>query len=185
VLRAPRWLAAAAAGGVGVAGALGAGACAGQDEIPPTITTNVGAAPSRAGTASTASTAPAPSAPATGSTAATATGAPGATATGKIQPGGAGDEEGTRVPASFQLRGGRLLPRTVSVPAFLAAEVTVASSDARPHAVQVKVGKGYALQVPAHGTASARVPGQKTGRVPVLVDGRAAAFLVWGGEPGP
>jgi hypothetical protein len=173
---------------VGVGAALAVSACGGGDEIPPTITTNVGAAtPSAATTSSTAGTGSVTTSPATGSTAAsTATPAPpGATTTGESQPGGGGDEQGTRVPAAFQLRGGKLQPNRVSVPAFLAAEVTVASRDARPHAVQVKVGKGYSLQVPPHGAASTRVPGQKAGRFAVLVDGRAAAFLVWGGEPGP
>ena len=173
---------------MGVGAALGVSACGGGDEIPPTITTNVGAAtPSTATTSSTAGTGSAASAPATASTGAStaAPAAPGSTTTGESQPGGGGDEQGTRVPAAFRLHGGKLQPNRVSVPAFLAAEVTVASRDARPHAVRVQVGKGYSLQVPPHGTASARVPGQKAGRFAVLVDGRAAGFLVWGGEPGP
>jgi hypothetical protein len=41
------------------------------------------------------------------------------------------------------------------------------------------------VQVPPKGSGTVNVPGQKTGRFPVLVDGRSAGALVWGGEPGP
>jgi len=89
------------------------------------------------------------------------------------------------VPAVYTLRGGALSPKTVNVPAFLAAEVTVSSTDSRAHTVTVKVGKGYPLAVPSRGSGTVRVPGQKGGRHPVLLDGKPAATLAWGGEPGP
>jgi hypothetical protein len=73
----------------------------------------------------------------------------------------------------------------VSVPAFLAAEVTVNSADARAHTVTVKVGKGFPIAVPPKGSGTIRIPGQKAGRYQVLVDGKPAATLAWGGEPGP
>jgi hypothetical protein len=176
------WVAALAAALAGVGAALGAAACGGSDEIPSTITTNLTGAIATATTSSTGSApATAPSAPAT-TAAATGTGA---TATGESGPGGAGDEQGTRVPAVYTLKGGALSPRTVNVPAFLAAEVTVSSTDSRAHTVTVKVGKGYPLAVPPRGSGTVRVPGQKGGRHQVLLDGKPAATLAWGGEPGP
>jgi hypothetical protein len=176
-------VAALAAALAGVGAALGVAACGGGDEIPSTITTNLPGAVATAATSSTGS-APAttPSAPATTTAAATSTGT---TATGESGAGGAGDEQGTRVPAVYTLRGGALSPKTVNVPAFLAAEVTVSSTDSRAHTVTVKVGKGYPLAVPSRGSGTVRVPGQKGGRHPVLLDGKPAATLAWGGEPGP
>jgi hypothetical protein len=168
-------VAALAAALAGAGAAVGVAACGGGDEIPSTITTNL---PGAVATATTSSTG---SAPAT-TAAATSTGT---TATGESGPGGAGDEQGTRVPAVYTLKGGALSPKTVNVPAFLAAEVTVSSTDSRAHTVTVKVGKGYPLAVPARGTGTVRVPGQKGGRHPVLLDGKPAATLAWGGEPGP
>jgi cytoskeletal protein RodZ len=175
-------VAALAAALAGVGAALGVAACGGDDEIPPTITTNLPGAVATATTSSTGSTlATTPSAPAS-TAAATSTGT---TANGESGPGGAGDEQGTRVPAVYTLKGGALAPKTVNVPAFLAAEVTVSSTDSRAHTVTVKVGKGYPLAVPPRGSESVRVPGQKGGRHEVLLDGKPAATLAWGGEPGP
>ena len=174
--------AALAAALAGAGAALGVAACGGSDEIPSTITTDL---PGAVATATTSSTGPAPAtAPAAPATTAAATGT-GTTPTGESGPGGAGDEQGTRVPAVYTLKGGALLPKTVNVPAFLAAEVTVSSTDSRAHTVTVKVGKGYPLAVPPKGTGTVRVPGQKGGRHQVLVDGKPAATLAWGGEPGP
>lgn len=175
-MRRSRWLAAAAAGTVGVGAALGAGACGGGDEVPATITTNLPGGVSVASTPSTAAPAPAP-APTTPPTA--------STPTGETAPGGGGDEQGTRVPATFLLRGSKLTPPSVTIPAFLATEVTINSADPKPHTVMIKVGKGYSLSVPAKGNNTVRVPGQKSGRFPVLVDGKAGGTITWGGEPGP
>ena len=175
-------LAALAAAVAGAGAALGVAACGGGDEIPSTITTDLPGAVATATTRSTGS-APATTPPPRATTAA-ATGT-GTTATGESGPGGAGDEQGTRVPAVYMLKGGGLSPKTVSVPAFLAAEVTVSSTDRSAHTVTVKVGKGYPLAVPPKGSATVRVPGQKAGRYQVLLDGKPVATLAWGGEPGP
>jgi hypothetical protein len=89
------------------------------------------------------------------------------------------------VPAIFSLKAGKLTPSNVSVPAFLAAEVTVTSTDASPHTVVVKVGKGYTFTVAPRGSGTVKVPGQKNGKYQVLVDGKPGGTLTWGGEPGP
>jgi hypothetical protein len=166
-----------AAAAIGVGAAVGAAACGGSDEVPSTITTNLaGPVTTAASTSTPAGTTQASTAqtPTSGST--TATGATTSTTA---------TTQSTRVPAVFTLKGGALSPKTVSVPAFLAAEVTVTSADARAHVINVKVGKGYTLQVPPKGSATVKVPGQKSGRFSVLVDNRPAAAIVWGGEPGP
>ena len=184
-------MAAALAGVAGVGAAVGAAACGGDNEIPGTFTTSV-AGPTiqlSASTASTASTASATTATTantgTGGTSSTGTAAPGGTTSGETGPGGGGDEQGTRVPAIFSLKAGKLTPSNVSVPAFLAAEVTVTSTDASPHTVVVRVGKGYTFSVAPRGSGTVKVPGQKNGKYQVLVDGKPGGTLTWGGEPGP
>jgi hypothetical protein len=174
VLRARRWLAAAGAGLAGVGAGLGAGACGGGDKIPATFTTSIPGPTSVVRTPSTAATAS--TASATTATGTTTGGAGTTTARG---------QRGARVPAIFSLKAGKLTPPTVSVPAFLAAQVTVTSTDPRPHTVVVKLRNGYTFQVPARGSGTVKVPGQKAGKVQVLVDGKPAGTLSWGGEPGP
>jgi Cupredoxin-like domain len=149
----------------GVAAAVGVAACGGGEEIPSTITTDVPGSVSVASTAASSTPSTAASTPSAASTAAT------------TQP--------TRVPAVFTLKGSKLTPKTVSVPAFLEAQVTVTTTDARAHTVVVKAGKGYTVQVPPRGSATVKVPGQKAGSYEVQVDGKAAGTLSWGGEPGP
>src|SRR5687768_6286939 len=67
--------------------------------------------------------------------------APGATAPRKDrppppEPGPApGGERPVRVPASFTLRGGRLVPGELRVSPFLAVRLTVAALDGRAHSV--------------------------------------------------
>jgi len=165
-----------AAAAIGAAAAVGAGACGGGDEVPSTITTNLAGAPRTAARTSTPTATQASTAQTTTPGSTTATG-PTTSTTATTQ--------STRVPAVFTLTGGALAPKTVSVPAFLAAEVTVTSADKRAHLITVKVEKGYTLQVPPKGSATVKVPGQKSGRFQVLVDNRPAAAIVWGGEPGP
>jgi hypothetical protein len=88
-----------------------------------------------------------------------------------------------RVPATFTIgSGGALNPPTVSVPAFIAIEVTLTSADGRGHRVDIA---GREVTVPANGRASLRLPGLRQGRYEVRVDGRPRGALVIGGEPGP
>ena len=63
------------------------------------------------------------------------------------QPGGAGDEEPARVEAALTGRGGRIGPREVRVPPYIAVEVTLYSADERGYSItvggkRVKVGPG-------------------------------------------
>jgi hypothetical protein len=52
------------------------------------------------------------------------------------QPGGAGDEVPARAPALFTGRGGRIRPRVVRVPPFIAVRVELRSADGRPYALR-------------------------------------------------
>jgi hypothetical protein len=87
------------------------------------------------------------------------------------------------VPATFRLKGGRLRPRTVSVPAFLRIELVVANQDTGRHAVTFR---GKTLAVPGGDTKSTVIEeGLKKGRFPVMVDGRRAGAIVSGAQGGP
>ncbi len=101
----------------------------------------------------------------------------------KSQNGGSTD---VRVPATFAIgSGGRLIPSTVSAPAFLAVRVTVSSTDGAGHQVIVHTPTTYTLAVPAGGKASVLIPGQRAGQYAIDVDGRTRGALLIGGEPGP
>jgi len=98
------------------------------------------------------------------------------------QPGGAGDETGIRVPATFTIRNGRLSPPSIGLPAFLRISFGVRNLDANAHRV---VFRGHTLAVPAHGSASVLVTGLKKGSYPVTLDGRRRALIVTGVQAGP
>jgi hypothetical protein len=89
-------------------------------------------------------------------------------------PGGAGDEEGIRVPARFVLEGGRLVPASLRVPAFLNIAVTVENRDASAHRLEVG---DRGAQLPAGRTITLSLPGRAATDLPVLVDGTRAAVL--------
>ena len=96
-----------------------------------------------------------------------------------------GGEEPVRVPADFVVRAGRPRPRSVSIPAFLAVEVSVRNLDRVTRLVTVHTDRPYRLRVPPSGRAARLVPGQRPGTYPVTVSGGGRAVLVSGGEPGP
>ena len=98
---------------------------------------------------------------------------------------GAGDEEPVRVPAHFDVRGARLTPAEVKVPAFLAIDLQVRSRDGRPHTILLAAPTTTVLAVPAGGSASTRVDGLQRGRWELSDDGHPAGAIVAGSEPGP
>jgi hypothetical protein len=51
-------------------------------------------------------------------------------------PGGAGDEEPARTLALFTARGGRITPRVVRVPAFIAVQIELRSADGADYALR-------------------------------------------------
>ena len=91
-----------------------------------------------------------------------------------------------RVPATYVIRaGGRLNPPVVSVPAFLAVQLSIASADGSSHRVLVKTPTPHTLAVPAHGRKSILIPGLRAGNYQIDVDGKPGGTLTIGGEPGP
>jgi hypothetical protein len=111
--------------------ALGLGARGGDDEekqpaagggqTTPTTDRTAGE-PSRDTTTGTTDTAPAQ---------------PTETAAPEDRPGGAGDEEPARSPADFTGRGGRIRPRTVLVPPYIAVTVSLRSADGGSYALRI------------------------------------------------
>ncbi|MFL5820254.1 MAG: hypothetical protein ACJ76S_06175 [Solirubrobacteraceae bacterium] len=95
----------------------------------------------------------------------------------------AGGERPVRARATFTLRGGRLVPRIVSVPPFLAVRVSAAAADRRTHVVTIAADRVYRLTVPPGGRSAVVLPGQRPGRYAVRA-GAARATLAVGGEPG-
>ncbi|HEX4806573.1 MAG TPA: hypothetical protein VFU94_11795 [Conexibacter sp.] len=112
--------------------------------------------------------------------------APTPTRTQAPAPSAAGGAQPVRVPAAFVVMpGGRLTPATITVPPFLAVEVSLRSSDGKPHELTLRAPAPAALRVGAGGRASVRIPGLRAGRYAVLLDGRRAGALVVGGDGGP
>ena len=97
-----------------------------------------------------------------------------------------GGSTNVRVPATFTIQsGGKLVPATVSAPAFLAIQVTVASTDGSGHQVVLHTPTPFTLAVPAGGKASVLIPGQRAGQYRIVDRRRRAEPLLIGGEPGP
>ncbi len=104
--------------------------------------------------------------------------------------GGAGgaqaDEESVRVPASFVVTAGCTLdPPEITVPPFIAVEVSVRADDGRAHRVELRTPAPQTLDVAAGGRAAIRIPGLRAGRYAVVLDGSEAGAIVAGGEVGP
>lgn len=100
-------------------------------------------------------------------------------------PGDAAEEEPVRVPATFTAEGDALTPPRITVPPFLAVEVSVASGDGRAHVVVVGTPRSRRFEVPAGARGAVMVPGLRAGEYPIELDGREAGTLVVGGEVGP
>jgi hypothetical protein len=73
----------------------------------------------------------------------------------------------------------------VTVPAFVAVGLTIASGDGHSHHVVIRTPVARSVSVPAGGHASVLLPGTRAGRYAVMVDGRAGGSLLVGAEGGP
>jgi hypothetical protein len=97
------------------------------------------------------------------------TAAPSTTATGpESQPGGAGDEQPSVIPATFTFGDLGPRPERVEVAPFFTIRVTGVANDRRPHQI---VFQGRTIDIPAGKTRSATFPGLKPGTYPVEIDG--------------
>jgi hypothetical protein len=110
----------------------------------------------------------------------------GAPAEGEQGEGGAGDEEGARVPVTLTTDGGSLSPTIVTIPAFLTIELRV-SAKGGAEKLTVAAPGGGTLSVAAGQTATKRLAGLKPGDYPVTTagGGKATLRVVSGGDPGP
>jgi hypothetical protein len=102
------------------------------------------------------------------------------------QPGGAGDEEPARVQALFTGRGGRITPRLVRVPPFIAVRLALRSADSRDYGLRFG-GRGVVRTGRRSITVSTTLEGLRPGvsivGVPVGAGGRVR--IVADAEPGP
>jgi hypothetical protein len=96
------------------------------------------------------------------------------TTTTETQPGGAGDEQPIRVPATYTFTAGGLTPPVVSVPAFLGIELTLVSADGHAHSATIATDHGTrTLSVAAGARSSLQLTGMKRGTYAVSADGGA------------
>jgi hypothetical protein len=101
------------------------------------------------------------------------------------QPGGAGDEEPARSLALFTGRGGRITPRVIRVPAFIAIRVELRSADGRAYGLEFA---GETIRVTGGlGSVSTTLDGLRPGRAvtgnPVGAGNRVRIEAT--AEPGP
>jgi hypothetical protein len=102
------------------------------------------------------------------------------------QPGGAGDEAPARAPAILTGKGGRIRPRVVRVPPFIAVRVELRSADGRPYAL--RFGRKALRVGPQVAAMSTTLGGLHQGEA---VTGRpiggqgTAVRIVASAEPGP
>jgi len=94
-----------------------------------------------------------------------------------------GDEEAIRSEAVFTGRGGRLTPRTIRVPAFIAIRVILRSSDKRSYTLTIG---GQRLAIgPSRGVAEAELPGLVTGKAYNGTSPQGSVRVEATAEPGP
>jgi len=99
------------------------------------------------------------------------------------QPGGAGDEVPNATQALITGRDGRLSPRTVSVPPFIAVKVELRSTDGRDYALS---GRGKSLRAgEGESSASADFDGLRAGKTIRLSGPQGSVVISANAEPGP
>ena len=90
-----------------------------------------------------------------------------------------------RVPVRFVLAGGRLWPAAVSVPPFIAIELTIVSRDRAAQTLVLSTRPPRKIAVAASGRSKVTLKGVPRGSYRLAVSGGAAGTLVVGSEPGP
>lgn len=136
------------------------------------------------GSTATGPTATAPSAPAPPADAPPPRGQERARENPEAQPGGAGDEEAARAPAMFTGRGGRITPRVVRVPPFLAIAIELRSADGREYALRFD---GFTVRADKLGRSAPERSGLRPGErlVGKPVGGGPSVVIEASAEPGP
>jgi len=102
----------------------------------------------------------------------------------EAQPGGAGDEEAARAPAMFTGRAGRITPRVVRVPPFLAIAIELRSADGRDYALRFD---GFTARADKRGQSAPERSGLRPGErlVGKPVGGGPSVVIEASAEPGP
>ena len=100
------------------------------------------------------------------------------------QPGGVGDEEAARAPAMFTGRGGRITPRVVRVPPFLAIAIALRSADGREYTLRFE---GFTVGSDKLGRSRPEISGLRPGErvVGKPVGGGPPVVIEASAEPGP
>lgn len=99
------------------------------------------------------------------------------------QPGGAGDEVPNATQALITGRDGKLSPRTVSVPPFIAVKVELRSTDGRDYALS---GRGKSLRAgEGESSASADFDGLRAGKTIRLSGPQGSVVISANAKPGP
>ena len=100
------------------------------------------------------------------------------------QPGGVGDEGAARAPAMFTGRGGRITPRVVRVPPFLAIAIALRSADGRKYTLRFE---GFTVGSDKLGRSRPEISGLRPGErvVGKPVGGGPPVVIEASAEPGP
>lgn len=105
------------------------------------------------------------------------------TASPEEQPGGAGDEVPARTEALFSGRDGRIEPRRVRVPPFIAVRAVLRSGDGRAYSLSFP---GHVLSVSGRTSAARTLPGLRPGAAyEGRASGGATVRIEATAEPGP
>lgn len=173
-MRAARALAAGAA-----VVALAAAGCGGDDEKAGTQTTETQTATREATTPRTTTT----PRERTDTTRTTTAEDNGGSKSPEDQPGGAGDETPNATQALITGRGGKLSPRAVSVPPFIAISVELRSSDGLDYALS---GGGKSVHAgEGENSATASFPGLRPGKSLRLSGSQGTVVISANAKPGP
>jgi hypothetical protein len=156
---------------VAVCSSLAVAGCGGDEEPPPAKEP-----PARGETTGSGPTATAPSATRPPSDAeAPPGGAEHRREDPESQPGGAGDEDGARSPAMFTGRNGRITPKVVRVPPYLAIRAELRSADGRKYTIRFG---GKVLRSGGSLELAGLRPGQR-------LSGSGGVAIEASAEPGP
>jgi hypothetical protein len=90
----------------------------------------------------------------------------------------AGDEEGIRVPADFEVTDGKVSPSTITVPPTLPVAIRLTSKDGNEHHVSFETSPSFSLKVPKTGSVSKEIEGQQAGQISARIDGGAPVVVL-------
>lgn len=157
--------------------------CGGSDKTAATSTADGGTATAGATDTTTApSTTPSKASPSSPRTTTTKGGVNGTTTSPESKPGGAGDEVPNATQAELTGKGGRIAPRTVSVPPFIAITVRLSAGDGATYQL---AGAGKTLRASPGKPARASIDGLRSGEVVTLKGPQGMVVISANAEPGP